>query len=80
MATQSSILAWENPTDRGAWRATVRGVTKSQIRLQQLSTHASTVYTCQSRFPNSSHPLLPCSESVRLSVSALQVRASLPFF
>ena len=25
MATHSSILAW----DRGAWRATVRGVTKS---------------------------------------------------
>ena len=25
MATQSSILAWKNPTDRGAWRATVYG-------------------------------------------------------
>ena len=30
MATHSSILAWENPMDRGAWRATVLGVTKSQ--------------------------------------------------
>ena len=29
----------ENPTDRGAWRATVRGVKKSQTRLKQLSTH-----------------------------------------
>ena len=29
-ATYSSILAWENPTDRGAWQATVGGVTKNQ--------------------------------------------------
>ena len=29
MATHSSILAWKNPVDRGAWRATVHGVTKS---------------------------------------------------
>ena len=26
--------------DRGAWQGTVRGVTQSQTRLQQLSTHA----------------------------------------
>ena len=30
MATHSSILACRIPMDRGAWRATVRGVTKSQ--------------------------------------------------
>ena len=30
MATQSSILAWRNPMDRGAWWATVHGVEKSQ--------------------------------------------------
>ena len=30
----------ENPMDRGAWRATDRGVSKSKIRLKQLSTHA----------------------------------------
>ena len=30
VATHSSILAWRIPTDRGAWRATVHGVTKSQ--------------------------------------------------
>ena len=30
MATQSSIIAWRNPMDRGAWRATVHGVAKSQ--------------------------------------------------
>ena len=30
----------ENPMDRGAWRATVHRVTKSQARLKQISTHA----------------------------------------
>ena len=29
MATHSSILAWQIPMDRGAWRAAVHGVTKS---------------------------------------------------
>ena len=29
MATHSSIRAWRIPVDRGAWRATVRGVAKS---------------------------------------------------
>ena len=28
MATHSSILAWENSMDRGAWQATVHGVEK----------------------------------------------------
>ena len=32
MATYSSILAWNIPME-GTWRATVRGVTKSQTRL-----------------------------------------------
>ena len=30
MATHSSIPAWGNPMDRGAWRATVHGVARSQ--------------------------------------------------
>ena len=30
MVTHSSILAWRIPIDRGAWWATVLGVTKSQ--------------------------------------------------
>ena len=30
IATQSSILAWKNPMDRGAWRAIVHGIAKSQ--------------------------------------------------
>ena len=33
MATHSNILAWRIPMDRGAWRATVYGVTKSQTQL-----------------------------------------------
>ena len=31
METQSSILALKNPTDRGAWQATVHGVTESDM-------------------------------------------------
>ena len=38
-ALQYSCL--ENPMDRGAWRATVQGVTKSQTQLKRLS-----MYTC----------------------------------
>ena len=30
MATHSSILVWRIPMDRGAWRATVPGASKSQ--------------------------------------------------
>ena len=37
MATHSSILAWKIPMDRGAWRATVQGVTKSWTRLSDLA-------------------------------------------
>ena len=33
MATQSTILAWRIPMDRGAWRATVDGVEKSRTQL-----------------------------------------------
>ena len=33
MATPFSILAWRIPMDKGAWQATVHGVTKSQARL-----------------------------------------------
>ena len=33
MATHSSNLAWRIPTDRGAWWATVQGVTKSRTQL-----------------------------------------------
>ena len=33
MATDSSILAWRIPMDRGAWWAALHGVTKSQTQL-----------------------------------------------
>ena len=39
MGTHSSVLVWENPMDRGAWRATGHGVVKSQTRLSE-SAHA----------------------------------------
>ena len=35
MAAHSSILAWRIPTDRGALRATVHGVSKSWTRLSE---------------------------------------------
>ena len=37
MATHSSMLAWRIPMDRGAWRATVHGVTKGRTRLSDLA-------------------------------------------
>ena len=37
-ATQSSILACKNPTDTGAWQATVHGVAKSQTWLSSQTT------------------------------------------
>ena len=40
MAIHSSILVWRIHMDRGAWRAIVHGVTKSQTQLKWLSRHA----------------------------------------
>ena len=42
VANHSSILAWRNPMDRGAWQATVYGVTKSWTQLKRLSTRHTT--------------------------------------
>ena len=39
MASHSSILAWKNPIDRGAWEATVHGLTKSRTRLSDFTQH-----------------------------------------
>ena len=39
MTTHSSILAWRIPMDRGAWRATVHGVTTEQLSTAQHSVH-----------------------------------------
>ena len=33
----------EKPVDRGAWRATVHGIAKSQTQLKQLRTHTPTI-------------------------------------
>ena len=38
MATHSSILAWKNSMDSGAWKATVYGVTKSDM-IENTNTH-----------------------------------------
>ena len=37
MTTCFTILAWENPMDRGTWWATVHGVTKESDTTQQLN-------------------------------------------
>ena len=39
MATHSSILAWKNPMDRGAWWATVYGIAKSKTWLSDRHAH-----------------------------------------
>ena len=39
LATHSSILAWRIPMGRGAWWATVHGVTESDMT-ERLSTYA----------------------------------------
>ena len=48
MATHFSILAWKIPTDRGAWWATVHGVTKSQARLGDWTTTIAVFNYCLS--------------------------------
>ena len=37
MAAHSSIHVWKNPIDRGAWWATVHGVTNSQTQLSNFT-------------------------------------------
>ena len=41
VATHSSVCCLENPMDRGAWRAIVHGVPKSQTKLKLLSSSSS---------------------------------------
>ena len=43
MATHSSVLAWENPRDGGAWWAAVYGATQSWTRLKRLSSSSSMI-------------------------------------
>ena len=43
VVTHSSILAWRIPTDGGAWRATVLGVSKESDATEQRSTYILTL-------------------------------------
>ena len=48
-ATHSSILAWRIPMDKGAWRVTVHGVTKSWTQLSNFhfqSTNNKVYFLC----------------------------------
>ena len=46
IATHSSFLAWRSPMDRGAWQATVHGVTKNQTQLG--NEHTQSDFTVES--------------------------------
>ena len=52
IATHLSILAWKNPMDRGAWWATVHGVTKSQTRLSNWHVHVGHLASCLQLMPS----------------------------
>ena len=53
MATHSSILAWRILMDRGAWWATIHGVTKNLTQVNDLATHRSICYYVKLPFPQS---------------------------
>ena len=60
MATHSSVLAWRIPGMRGAWWATVHGVTQRRTRLKRISSSSSSriqVYQNSqiNSFPTPSH-------------------------
>ena len=54
----------ENPTDRGAWQATIRGIAKGQTQLKQLHTHSKNSVFWPSH-------LLSCTNSVFIKSSAV---------
>ena len=68
MATHSSYSCLENPMDRGAWRAILHRVTKSQTWLKWLSKHA-----CPQTGPN---PWPFCPRFSNLSVFRPRPRAT----
>ena len=61
MATHSSILCLENKMDRGAWWATVHGVTKSRTRLSSYTHTHTIVYYKLTFLENAEFPLFPLS-------------------
>ena len=53
MTTHSSILAWENPMDRGVWKSMVHGVAKESDTIQHLNTTTNIFLkaSCQLHLP-----------------------------
>ena len=85
MATHPSILAWRIPMDRGAWWATVHGVTKSRTRLQRLSMHTCTFIISVHFLTTHRYPcavlccaVLSCFSHVRLFVMLWTVARQAP--
>ena len=77
-ATHSTILAWENPTDIGAWQAAVHGAAESRTRLSvHACTHAVTIprgkdndrHTEPSHIPRTQHTR-PNSNRIRAQMRA----------
>ena len=70
MTTHSSILAWENPKDRGVWKSMVHGVAKESDTIQHLNTTTNI-------FPKASCQLQNKTDSVylRSEVSEAQSQA-----
>ena len=92
-ATYPSILVWRIPMDRGAWLATVHGITKSQTQLKWLRTHTSSgkcfvavLYKAseQMKVGKSSLTLcdprtVVCQASLSLGFSRQEYQSGLPF-
>ena len=57
MGTHSSILAWRIPWTRGAWRATVHGVTESYMTEPQLSWYHPNIEESMPSQTHSAHDL-----------------------
>ena len=56
MATHSSILAWRNPLDRGAWRATVHIVWERVGHVLMTEQHEASVTPLLSTLSHASQP------------------------
>ena len=69
MTSHSSILAWRIPMNRGAWWATVHGITKSQTWL------SDRVYSTAQGDYNHCQPPLPRASSLRILKSAKKQRS-----
>ena len=73
MATDSSVLAWRIPMDRGALWAIVQGVTKTRTQLKGLSTHAC------SQDNKCSFLKLPCPVKIKSVTLAFSSYPLVPF-